>query len=305
MMVGEEKNEETSLSPAKQHPSVTSKKFDRLPSKVAPSAGGVVEENEAGAGSRTLSPQAGEGTDGAEKLQPKKPSKAKRTSGLQIFAGLGRRLSSGASSGSAGQSPSSADSKFTPIIGVSVEEAMRLMRASADVLEVGGLMLTHSSEREVQLVGFKALLKVWGMSPSSSSSSPAASSSPSSPSSVSWRLEMAEGYIEAVVRGMRAHLDDLEVQQKGVRALQDVGHDTAFEGALRDTGLAAVKLAMKRHPATFGDGLEVGGVVLKRASCSLFEEITAESRSPTVRAMGRRLSDAMQFSKRLSKGQGD
>jgi hypothetical protein len=219
------------------------------------------------------------------------------SSGLQIFTGLGRRLSWDKSSGSSGPSPFSADSKFAPMWGMSVEEAMRLMRESADVLQIGSLMLTHASEREVQLAGFEALGRVLAASPVSSAS-------PSAPSS--WAVEVAEGYIEAVVRCMRAHLDDVEVQQKGVSALQDLGQNKAFERALKDTGgVDAVMAAMTRHPASFGEGMEVGGVELKRASLSRFEEMTYKSSSPTVRVMGRRLSDAMHFSKQLQGSQGD
>ena len=48
-----------------------------------------------------------EGTGGVEPFQ----AKNRRASGLQILTGLGRRLSSGGS-GSAGPSPSSADSRY-------------------------------------------------------------------------------------------------------------------------------------------------------------------------------------------------
>ena len=218
-----------------------------------------------------------------------------QTSGLQIFTGLGRRLSWGSSSGSSGPSPFSADSKFAPMWGMSVEEAMRLMHQSADVLQIGSLMLTHASVREVQLAGFEALGRVHATSPVSSAS-------PSAPSS--WAVEVAEGYVEAVVKSMRAHLDDLEVQQKGVSALQDLGQNKAFEEPLKYTGgVDAGMAAMKRHPANFGESLEIGGVVLKRASLSRFQQMTAASSSPT--AMSRRLSDAMNFSKTLSASQGD
>ena len=90
------------------------------------------------------------------------------------------------------------------MVGVSVEEAMRLMRDSADVLQIGSLMLTHASVRELQLAGFDALGRVWEIFTSASSSS------------TPWRFEVAEGYIEAVVGGMRAHLADLEVQRENL-----------------------------------------------------------------------------------------
>ena len=79
------------------------------------------------------------------------------------------------------------------MVGVSAEEAMRMMKESADVLQIGSLMLTHASVREVQLAGFQALGNVWVHSSASSAS-------PSAPSS--WAVEGAERYIEAVVRAL-------------------------------------------------------------------------------------------------------
>ena len=46
------------------------------------------------------------------------------------------------------------------MVGVSAEQAMRMMSESADVLQIGSLMLTHASVKEVQLAGFEALGRV-------------------------------------------------------------------------------------------------------------------------------------------------
>ncbi|KAJ1490999.1 hypothetical protein T484DRAFT_1776024 [Baffinella frigidus] len=230
--------------------------------------------------------QAEAGPGGVEKLQPKPPMISRRGSVTELLTGVGRLLSSGANSGAAGQSPSSTSAEEAADEAARVEEARRLMRASANVLQIGGLMMAHSSVREVQMEGFDALVRAWAASSSSASSSYAPSA---------WALKVAEGYIEAVVGGMQAHLDDVEVQQKGASALQVIGRNKAFEEALKDKGgVAAVKLAIKHHPASFSEGVKLGGVVLK-------------SSWPMVR----RFSEALHFSasfpktKRLASSQGD